>query len=352
MYWVVGVGGYALFKQRVAGDVLRNFGGASSVGLRGAYERALKLCYGLAILGSVPLVILPFYTIIMPLLTSKQQSSSSSSSWHHSGSSSSIEKGGSEDVLGPLLKDRSSPVQDKAYEALHHHARPQDGHFHTPQADLAPNFTQHALAVIFVLGLSMASALWLPNVEFIFGLTGSTATVIIGFVLPAVCFLKLYWATPELSGANSSSGKCLVVPQEFIKMWRLRQWLAVILLIFGVISSVLCTRAILGGINEEKAVVQMAQEIAVHEAVAAEATRAQQKAKEAAVAVGAVEQAAKELVEMQDTTNNTLGALEAAAAALDTIANSSSSNASDHHSIFNIQVRWVASLDSPRDIPW
>lgn len=37
-------------------------------GLRGAYERALKLCFGLSILGSVPLVILPFYNILLPLL--------------------------------------------------------------------------------------------------------------------------------------------------------------------------------------------------------------------------------------------------------------------------------------------
>lgn len=37
-------------------------------GLRGAYERALKLCFGLSILGSVPLVILPFYNILIPLL--------------------------------------------------------------------------------------------------------------------------------------------------------------------------------------------------------------------------------------------------------------------------------------------
>lgn len=37
-------------------------------GLRGAYERAVKLCYGLSILGSVPLVILPFYNILLPML--------------------------------------------------------------------------------------------------------------------------------------------------------------------------------------------------------------------------------------------------------------------------------------------
>ena len=37
-------------------------------GARGSYERAVKLCYGLSILGSVPLVILPFYNLILPLV--------------------------------------------------------------------------------------------------------------------------------------------------------------------------------------------------------------------------------------------------------------------------------------------
>ncbi len=32
---------------------------------------------------------------------------------------------------------------------------------------------QHAVVVTFVLGVAMASALWVPNVEFIFGLTGT-----------------------------------------------------------------------------------------------------------------------------------------------------------------------------------
>lgn len=68
LYWVVGVGGYSVFKSRTAGDLLRNFGATHVTGLRGAYERAIKLCYGLSILGSVPLVILPFYNIIFGVL--------------------------------------------------------------------------------------------------------------------------------------------------------------------------------------------------------------------------------------------------------------------------------------------
>jgi hypothetical protein len=35
-----------------------------------------------------------------------------------------------------------------------------------------PSPLQHAIIVCMVLGLAMASAIWVPNVEFIFGLTG------------------------------------------------------------------------------------------------------------------------------------------------------------------------------------
>lgn len=61
LYFIVGVGGYITFRNRTAGDLLRNFGAADVDGIRGAYERAIKLCYGISILGSIPLVILPFY---------------------------------------------------------------------------------------------------------------------------------------------------------------------------------------------------------------------------------------------------------------------------------------------------
>jgi hypothetical protein len=57
-----------------------------------------------------------------------------------------------------------------------------------------------------------------------------------------------------------------------------------------------------------------------HEAVVAETSRAQQKAKEAAAAVDAVSSAAQQLGAVDSTTNQTLGSLAAAAAALNTIA--------------------------------
>jgi hypothetical protein len=44
------------FLRRTSGDVLRNFGGRSANGLRGMYERLLKLGYGFTIMASVPLI--------------------------------------------------------------------------------------------------------------------------------------------------------------------------------------------------------------------------------------------------------------------------------------------------------
>lgn len=61
------------------------------------------------------------------------------------------------------------------------------------------------------------------------------------------------------------------------------------------------------------------QELVAHEAVVAETSRAQQKAKEAAAAVDAVSTAAQQLGAVDTTTNQTLGSLAAAAAALNTI---------------------------------
>ena len=43
------------------------------MGFRGAYERTLKLGYGLSILGTVPLVVMPFRATLVPLLAAGMQ---------------------------------------------------------------------------------------------------------------------------------------------------------------------------------------------------------------------------------------------------------------------------------------
>jgi hypothetical protein len=62
-----------LWLYRTAGDVLRNFGARGVTGIRGAYERLIKVGYGLSILGTVPLVVLPFQDSLGPLLAAWMQ---------------------------------------------------------------------------------------------------------------------------------------------------------------------------------------------------------------------------------------------------------------------------------------
>ena len=49
--------------------------------------------------------------------------------------------------------------------------------------------------------------------------------------------------------------------------------MAVALLVFGVVTGITCTDAILSAVQEEAAVVQLAQQLVAHEAVVAETNR-------------------------------------------------------------------------------
>lgn len=79
-----------LWLYRTAGDVLRNFGARGVTGIRGAYERLIKVGYGLSILGTVPLVVLPFQDSLGPLLAA----------WMQPWSKSADKKEGVDDSLG------------------------------------------------------------------------------------------------------------------------------------------------------------------------------------------------------------------------------------------------------------
>ena len=48
---------------------MRNFGARGVTGIRGAYERLIKVGYGLSILGTVPLVVLPFQAALGPIVS-------------------------------------------------------------------------------------------------------------------------------------------------------------------------------------------------------------------------------------------------------------------------------------------
>lgn len=53
---------------RASGDILRNLGAQERTGMRGTFERLVKVGYGFNILGTVPLVILPMQSGISPIV--------------------------------------------------------------------------------------------------------------------------------------------------------------------------------------------------------------------------------------------------------------------------------------------
>lgn len=88
----------------------------------------------------------------------------------------------------------------------------------------------------------MASAIYVPNVEFVFGIIGATTAVVISYVMPALIFLKLMDASPDLWKSNKGS---TLIPPETKAVWNQRRLLAIALLCFGIMAGIVCTNAVL-----------------------------------------------------------------------------------------------------------
>lgn len=59
LYLSVGLVGYAAFRDRTAGNFLRNLNTQNVLGARGNVMRILKLAFGLSVVGAVPTTIVP-----------------------------------------------------------------------------------------------------------------------------------------------------------------------------------------------------------------------------------------------------------------------------------------------------
>lgn len=123
---------------------------------------------------------------------------------------------------------------------------------------------------------------------------------------------------------------CMIMTWQVRSEWVWRRRKAVALLIFGLVSGITCTDAILGAVKEEAAVVQLAQQLVAHEVVVVETTRAQKKAKEAVAAVSVVQTASAQLDAAQANATSTLGKLQEAANALSSIAHHNTSGEVKH----------------------
>ncbi|GAB4819563.1 hypothetical protein N2152v2_006609 [Parachlorella kessleri] len=257
VYLLVGACGYIAFGQRTAGDVLRNFGGPTSTGPRLAFERFLKVGYGVSILGTVPLIVMPLQSPFAAAVGLKLESGSA-------------------------------------------YVNPSHEHFVTS----------------LIIGLALTLAIAVPNIEYIFGLCGSTVSVLVSFILPAAIYLKVTAIQQRAVGPPVVQGAAGGAGRPGPSTWRQRRRLAAALLLFGALAGGACTQAMLAAVQEEAEVVQLAHELLKEETKVMKANEVQKKANEAqkkvkavAEAVGAMAEAQRQLNVVQEETHATLGAV-------------------------------------------
>ncbi|KAL4527497.1 hypothetical protein Ndes2526A_g08720 [Nannochloris sp. 'desiccata'] len=289
VYIAVGIAGYKAFGVRTHGDVLRNLGGGNG----SIAEHLVKVGYGLSLLASLPLLMLPLQTTFAPavnrLLRLLQSTGGeggekgASFSSHSTAKATNINHGGT-----------SSPV-----------AVASAGTFPLlPNVDVNKNLRE-GLVTSGVLGIACTIAALVPNVEYVFGLAGSTASVLISFVFPAAIFLSV----SGTQGGNQGHGVNLARDSP---KWRQRRRAAAVLLLFGLIAGVACTAALLTSIQEEAEVVQLAQEIAKEEKKAADAVATKEEAASVAYDVGVIDEARRKLDATREGLGETLLVVEKA----------------------------------------
>ncbi|KAK9802660.1 hypothetical protein WJX73_002230, partial [Symbiochloris irregularis] len=161
-----------------------------------------------------------------------------------------------------------------------------------------------------VLGAALMAAVLVPNVEFIFGLTGSTAAALMSFVFPAWVFLLA--ATSQRTSARAD----LALPQWQWDSLRHRAWL---LLLVGLVVGVACTRATILAVHQENEVVALAQDLAASTVQVEEATRKHTTAVQVAETVQTVSTAAVQVGDAQLHANATRMSAAQAQAALESL---------------------------------
>jgi amino acid permease len=295
IYLIVGACGYLAFGHRTSGDILRNLGGSSVGTFRFAVERILKIGYGTTVLLTMPLILGPLLGAIRPWTRTLLTSS------------------GGRHINGDVNDDTTTSAIDN---------NGGDGHNYCCQEAKSGGGAQDHVLAAGVLGLAAGLALKLPNLEHVFGLAGSTASVLVAFVFPAAIFLR---TTSSIAAGYTSTGSFgfkIQQEQQFIteshhlqqqnpalrtlsgslsapQNWKRQRKMAIALLLFGLIAGVACTRALIVAIREEAEVVELVQELVKEEKKVAAAVEATTQAKHATAAVGAVAKATEQLHAMQ-----------------------------------------------------
>ncbi len=150
-----------------------------------------------------------------------------------------------------------------------------------PLSSTRQEINQQAVSALVLAGTALIAAVFLPNVEFIFGLAGSTASVLIAYILPAAIFLVVSRPPKQPTGTLISIGSPTLMSAQSAEvsspreggMQQLNPWgvkgprrKAWTLLVFGMVVAVVCTRATLTAVQQEAEVVLLAQELVASEA--------------------------------------------------------------------------------------
>ncbi|KAL6776236.1 hypothetical protein ACKKBG_A20345 [Auxenochlorella protothecoides x Auxenochlorella symbiontica] len=302
MYVTVGAAGYIAYGPATAGDLLRNLGGDRASAPRRAFESALRIGFGLSILGTLPLVMLPLQAVC-----------------------------------------------SRAWETVRRRAGacgPAPGVAHDP-ARLRP---ADAAATAACLAAACALAVAVPNVEFVFGLAGSTASLVLAFVLPGAIFLRATAGGAEAStvaGSPPDDPGCVAgtptwhapghppasPPQRRgasvagsaaqTAALRRRRRGALALVVLGSLSALLCTQALLRAVAQEARVARLARALVREDQRAAAAAAAGARARTEAAHVSSVAAAAALVRGASRGAEGTLRSLRAAQRALDDAAGGS-----------------------------
>lgn len=178
-------------------------------------------------------------------------------------------------------------------------------------AGVHPSAARDLAAVLLVLVLAWAAAVAMPNVEYVFGLAGSTAASLIAFCMPAAIALWLARVEgaglqPAASGGKGSAGACALDASRHhgipTRRWRplRRRLLAVVLFGCGLATAITCSRALVLQLRAEARVVALARSLARAEVRVAAASAAELSAARATDALQAVRSATNDLEEAKN----------------------------------------------------
>ena len=189
-YLMIGLGGYLSFRSATAGNVLRNLDG-QFLGSFGS--KAIKFGYGLVILASVP-------TILLPLQKSARDAYLAM-----------VAAGviGNRRTKSVGQKTRTSPATDAEREKFLAGGGGGGVVVRSADDDVSPEIAARISHVV-AFGSMLAAlflSLYVPNVAFVFGLTGSTCSFLIAFVLPAMAYLSVTAAGPRAPRTRARGAK-------------------------------------------------------------------------------------------------------------------------------------------------